>query len=160
MAVKITLAVGDHVRLPMRSLNEHATYQVTDNQVAPAREPVDGLVLSIRNISNGELVKSTRGDLRQYVFEIIYDRTFSSKFASLTNAPRGSERPQATPRWQRVRTLLREGAAQEQLYSSAQPTLMTESPLARFVDGWKIVKVRSKEIDSLEQQEKPHSAAE
>jgi len=153
MATGVKLAVGDHVRLLTRGDNEHKSYQTSDSLVAPEREPVDGLVLSIRDITSGQLVSEVTGDIQAYIIELLNDRTFSTKFASLINAPRGIEKPTATPRWQRVQAVLREATEGGILFSTAMDNLFTESPLARFLDGWKVVKIRSSEVESLEQPE-------
>ncbi len=160
MTEQRSLAVGDHVRLVMRNANHHQSYQVTDNLVAPSREPVDGLVLSIRNIATGELLKNAQGNLDNYVIELLFDRTFSARYASLVNAPRGSERATETPRWKRVRALLREGAEKGQMYATALPNYYEDSPLAKYVDGWKVIKVRSSDIILQEQPEATNEATE
>lgn len=146
MAKDKSLGVGDHVRLLSRSANKHKSYEITENPVVPVREPVDGLILSIREIATGKLMASTTGDLEGFVIEILSERTFNSRFSSLINAPRGSEQPSATPRWRRLREVLREAAAQGQLFSAAMPG----NPLAKYLDGWKVIKVRSNEIETQE----------
>jgi hypothetical protein len=161
MAVKSQiLAVGDYVRLTARDGNQHTTYQAGAGEVATYREPVDGLILSIRDIHTGELVTKTEGDLDQYVVELIYNRTFNPRYASLRNAPRGVEDATATSGWKRLRATLRKSAEEGKLYSSAVPGLFTDSPLAALVDGWKIVKIWSKDIENLEKPEAGEAAAE
>lgn len=152
--INTVLAIGDHVRMRSRMSNEHQSYQVTSEmQVAFAREPMDGLVLSIRDISTGKLIRATTGQTDEYVVELLIDNTFNPKMASPRNAPRTAERVTAAPAWRRMRATLRDLAEKGQILSTNDADLQTESPLAKQLDGWKIIKVRSSDLSSLEQEE-------
>ena len=162
MADKATvehISVGDHVRLKSFMVNQHGSYQVDSSQFASRREPVNGLVLSIRDVKTGQLVASTKGKLEGFVFELLFDNTFSPRFASLRNAPRSADRATATPNWRRMRALLRELAEKGQYVSTSMPDFNTESSVAKLLDGWKIVKIHSDEIVNLEKSE-PEPEAE
>ena len=149
-AVVSPIAVGEHVRLKTFLANLHQTYQVNDSQLAFRREAVNGLVMSIRDIKTGHLVAATDGKTQGYVFELLFDNTFSSRYASIRNAPRNVERATATPAWQRIRETLRELATKEELVSTSTPGFMIDSPFSKLLDGWKVVKVRADELESLE----------
>ena len=47
------LAVGDHIRLKARDNNQHQAYRAGASEVVTFHEPVDGLVLSIRDVRSG-----------------------------------------------------------------------------------------------------------
>lgn len=144
------LSVGDHIRLKTRAANQHGTYNIEDAQVAYSLEPADGLVLSIRDIRSGKLQPKTTDDLDNYVIEMVFDNTFSSKYASTKNAPRTADRASATPLWRAIRTALRQTAEKGELLSTSTPDFFNEGPLAKKLDGWKVIKVHSMEIASLE----------
>ena len=145
----ITLAVGDHVRLKSRAANQHQSFQLTRDELSTQYEPVDGIVLSIREIATGRLLAETSGDLDSYVIELLNERTFSPRYASQRNAPRGTDHPTAAPAWTRLRQALRQAADSGTLYSSTMPTLLTDSPLAKLLDGWKVLRVRSRDIEQI-----------
>lgn len=157
-ATMTALAVGDHVRLKARDGNQHKSFHVSKAESASFREPVDGMVLSIREVRSGKLVPATKGEFDQYIVEMIYSQTFNAKFASLRNAPRGSEDPLTTVSWRRLRAALRATIEKDELFSTAMPSLLTDSPLATLLDGWKVIKVWSTELESLEKPEGPQEA--
>ena len=142
--------IGDRVRLKTRGENRHQAFQVSATEIAHALEPVEGMIFSIRNVGTGQLVALTEQDHAQYVMEVIFQNTFNAKYASTRNAPRGSEDPLATPAWRRLQATLRSAAAQGQLYSTAMSNLPADNPLASLLDGWKIVKVWTGELELLE----------
>jgi hypothetical protein len=145
----IALAVGDHVRLKSRAANQHQSFQLTRDEMSTQYEPVDGIILSIREIASGRLLAQSAGDLDGYVVELLNERTFSPRYASQRNAPRGTDHPTAAPGWDKLRQALRDAADGGVLYSSSLPTLFTESPLAKVLDGWKVLRVRSREIEPI-----------
>lgn len=149
------LAVGDHARLISRDRNQHGSYKVTAAEIATSREPVDGMVLSIRDVQTGQLVARAEGNLDRYVVEVVYVNTFNPRFASTRNAPRGVENPMTTGAWKRLRATLRKAAGEEKLFSTA--TAQAGGPLAEVLDGWRVAKLWANEIESLEQ---PETAAE
>lgn len=150
VASPASYAIGDYVRLKSRMVNQHQSYVITDPLAGYQREPADGLILSIRDIKTGKYVGKTSGDLLNYVIELIYDSTFSSRYASTRNAPRAIDRSQATPAWKRLRAALRVLAEKEEFMATASPDFMNEGPLSKSLDGWKVLKVHSNEITSLE----------
>lgn len=145
------IAVGDHVRLSTFLANDHQSFQVSDIQVSSRREPLTGLVLSIRDIKTGQLLSATRGGFDNFVIELLYDSTFNARYASLRNAPRGVDRVTATPAWRRLRASLREMNEKGEFCGTTMPNFFTESPIAKFLDGWKVVKVHASEIENLEE---------
>ncbi len=151
MATKASLAIGDHVRLKSRAVNQHASFRVTGNHLTPTLEPVDGLILAIRDIASGKLVPEAKGSLDHYVIELLYDRTFNAKYASARNSPRGTERPSAAPAFRRMHDALHQAATNGEFFTSTQPEQLAQSPLGKLLDGWKIIKVRSTDLESLEQ---------
>lgn len=152
------LGIGDHVRLESRAVNSHLSSRLATSESATLLEPVEGLVLSIREIDSGQLVKQAEGEFERYVIEIVYDHTFNIRYASLRNAPRGStESPVNMSSWKRLRAALRAAADRGQFYATTSPTLMTDSPLSALLDGWKVVKIRSNKFVRLE---KPEPVAE
>ncbi len=148
------LGIGDHVRLQSRAVNIHQSSQLAESESATVLEPVEGLILSIREIDSGQLVKQAEGTLENYVIEMVYDHTFNTRYASLRNAPRGStESPVNKPGWKRLRAALRTAADRGQFYPTTAPALLSDSPLASLLDGWKVVKVRSNGFVRLEKPE-------
>ncbi|HEY3417084.1 MAG TPA: hypothetical protein VGM23_09395 [Armatimonadota bacterium] len=155
----ISLSIGDHVRLKTVDSNMHKSYMDASMPTAPLHAPLDGLVLSIRDISTGKLQKQSKGDARNYVIELLVDTTFSPRYASQSNAPRGTERPNLTPGWRRIRAALRENAEKGQLVAST-PELFADSALAPLLDGWKVVKIWSDQISDLEPAKSEETATE
>ena len=149
-AVAPMLAMGDHIRLKTRAANQHGTYNIEDAQVAYSREPADGLILSIREVRTGQLVAKTAGDLKNYVIEMVFDNTFNSKYASTKNAPRSADRVTATPLWRLIRSTLRELAEKGEFLSTTTKNFFDEGPLAKKLDGWKVIKIFSSDLTTLE----------
>jgi len=147
------LAVGDYIRLKKRELNSHQAYRAGVGEMSSFHEAVDGIILSIRNVHTGHLIDKTKGALDQYVVEVVYNRTFNARYASLRNAARGVEDPTTTPGWRKLRAVLRKSTEDGKLFSTASPALLTDSPLASLLDGWKIVKVWSQDLETLEKPE-------
>jgi hypothetical protein len=145
-----SLAIGDQVRLTMRAANMHQSYKVIDQAVAPDREPVDGIIFAIRDISKGTLVASTEGDFDNYVIEILFDRTFNPRYADYSNAPKTVDRPSSAPRYIGVKKALKDAAEKGVFYSTSNQELWADSPLVKHLKGWKIIKVRSNEIETME----------
>jgi hypothetical protein len=152
------LAVGDHVRLKSRAANQHQSFQLTRDELSTQYEPVDGIILSIREIKTGHLLPHTDGNLDNYVIELLNERTFSVRYASQRNAPRGTDHPTTAPAWSRLRDALRQAADSGVLYSSALPTLFTDSPLAKLLDGWKVLRVRSNDMEPVVRTREPEVA--
>lgn len=145
------IGIGDHVRLKSRAVNQHQSSRLAESESATVLEPVEGLVFSIRDIHSGHLVRQAEGTLENYVIEMVYDHTFSTRYASQRNAPRGgTEGPSATASWKRLRAALRGAAERGQFYSTGTTSLLNESPLAALLDGWKVVKIRSNGFEVLE----------
>ncbi|MHB0938970.1 MAG: hypothetical protein ACYDCO_06075 [Armatimonadota bacterium] len=154
------LAVGDHIRLKARDNNQHQAYRAGASEVVTFHEPVDGLVLSIRDVSSGQLRDKTKGALDQYVIEIVYSRTFNPRYASLRNAARGVEDPTTTGGWRKLRAVLRKSVEEGKLFSAASPEQLAAGPLANLLDGWKVVKVWSQELETLEKAEEKAAGEE
>ncbi|MEI6336897.1 MAG: hypothetical protein WCS87_20245, partial [Methylococcaceae bacterium] len=62
-------------------------------------------------------------------------------------------RETATPAYRRVRKALRDAAATGQFFTSLIPESYLSSPLAKQLDGWKIIKIWSKDIAVLNRSE-------
>ncbi|MHB9131373.1 MAG: hypothetical protein ACYDBB_09825 [Armatimonadota bacterium] len=159
MADQITLAVGDYVRLKSYTANENKSAEVTNNRSISAYAPIDGLVLSIREVRSGRMVDKAKGEPSDFVVEVVVDASFSTRYASLRNAPRGSDRPALTPTWRQLSVHLRALAEKGQLFSTATPEQLAGSPLGKVLDGWKVLKVWSHELESMEQPEAEEQTA-
>jgi len=154
------LAVGDYIRLKMRDSNLHQAYRASAGETVTVHESVDGIILAIRSVSTGQLVARTKGALDHFVIEVVHNRTFNPRYASLRNAARGVEDPIANPGWKKLRAVVRKSAEEGKLYSTASPELLTASPLASLLDGWKVIKVWSRDIESLEKPEEKEADEE
>jgi len=150
------MAIGDRVRLKSRMANQHQSFKEMSVEVASFREPMEGMVLSIRNVKTGQLVAQATGNLEQYVIEVIYDHTFNAKFSSLRNAPRGSDAPISTAGWKRLHAALISATEKGQLFSTATLTETADNTMLAMMDGWKVIKVWSNEIENLK---RPETAA-
>jgi hypothetical protein len=117
---------------------------------ARTAEATEGIVCSIRDIRTGKLVPETKGALTGFVLEILHTQTFRFQFSSERNAPRpaGSEVPTDSPLWLKLRTLLREMAGRREFASAGSGALL-EEPFASLLDGWRVVKVKAKAVESL-----------
>jgi hypothetical protein len=147
----VTLEIGDHVRLLTRAANHHSSAVAGGVTPATIREPVDGLVLAIRAVKTGQLMTKTADSMDSYVIEMLVDNTFNPRMASTRNVARTVERPTAAPNWKRIRTNLRDAAANGQLFSVAHENFLAEGPFGKLLDGWKVVKVWSSDVVSLEE---------
>jgi len=142
------LSPGEEVRLPLKVHNQFTGYDPRSlREEGPAR-PIEGIILSIREIASGQLVPLASGDFNQYVLEVLHNRSFDPSFASSQNAGRvgREERPQAAALWEKVRTLLRQMAQERKLISLADGSLPS-SPVVGLLDGWRVVKVRADQIE-------------
>jgi hypothetical protein len=147
-----TIAIGDQVRIPIEVQNAYAGYRIPTHGRSQPTEPVEGLVCSIRHVPTGKLVKAAKGDMNEYVFEILHSRTFNPRFASDRNVG-GSRTPrlvQEYEAWVTVRKMLRERATKGELLSDARGELARQA-LAGVLDGWQLVKMRTPEVESLEE---------
>jgi hypothetical protein len=142
-----TPAVGDEVRLAADVRNEHARYEhfsVSER----TREPVDGLVVAIREISSGQRVKVAAGDARRYVFDILHDQTFDPSFSSKGNSQGASVgRVQDSQTFSRMQRALRERSGKSE--QSADEMLLNP-PLSTLLDGWRLVRVCAARVDVKE----------
>jgi hypothetical protein len=148
-----SISVGDQVRVPLEVDNAYAGYQMPVEQKRAMEEPVEGLVCSIRHVPTGKLVKTASGAMDEYVFEILHSRSFNPRFSSDYNVGK-SKVPrlvQEYETWSAVRTALRELAAKGELLSDARGELAKQA-LAPNLDGWRVVKMRSSVIESLEEE--------
>lgn len=148
-----SISVGDQVRVPLEAENAYVGYQIPADRRRATGEPIEGLVCSIRNVSTGQLVKTASGNMSDYVFEILHSHSFSPRFASEHNVG-GSKAPrlvQEYETWLKVRQALRDLAAKGELLSDARGEL-AEQVLAPHLDGWRLVKMRSAVMESLEEE--------
>jgi len=142
------LAPGEAIRLPLRAHNQFPGYDPRLLREEGPSRPIEGIVLSIREIASGQLVPLASGNLSQYVLEVLHNRSFDASFSSSHNAGRATagEPPQASAVWERVRALLREMAAERKLVSISDGSI-SSSPLGTLLDGWRVVKVRADQIE-------------
>jgi len=142
------VAIGDHVRLPAGVENECINYR-QETRAEVRVNPTQGIVLSIRDIKSGQLVAVAAGDTSQYLFELLQDRTFLPGFSSDHNAGKGVTRVGENPAWARLRGALRQKTGRGELANQAT-TLTHQPPVASVLDGWRMVKVRARALESLE----------
>ena len=148
---QLPISPGEVVRLSLRSHNEYAGYDPRLLREEGPSRPIEGIVLSIREVATGSLVALAAGDFKKYVVEVIHTRSFDPAFGSLQNAGKVSagERAKRGPLWDKMRNTLRQMAAEHKLISLADGSLNT-SPLNEMLDGWRIVKVRADQIEVAE----------
>lgn len=152
------VSVGDEVQVPLESRNEYQGYDVFPHQVGSPGQLIHGLICSIREVSSGELVGVAAGNFRQYVFEILHSNSFHPRFGTERNSE-GSQGPGGladNPVWSQLRQQIREAAKRGKLVSHAAGHL-DEEPFASLLDGWRIVKVWTGEVESLEETAAPAS---
>jgi hypothetical protein len=148
-----SISVGDQVRVPLEADNAYAGYQLPVDQKRAMDEPIEGLVCAIRHVPTGKLVKTASGNMNEYVFEILHSRSFNPRFSSDHNVGK-SKVPrlvQEYETWSAVRQALRDLAAKDELLSDARGELAKQA-LAPSLDGWRLVKMRSPVIESLEEE--------
>lgn len=138
------MSVGDAVRLPLTEKNEYA-----NRDAAPDAGATEGLVCSIRQVATGEFVATAAGNLRQYVLEILVNRTFHPAFASAQNlGPNPVPRVMDNPVWRSVRDRLVSLRNQGQLPGGGPAVL--SGPLKDLIDTWGLMRVRTKALQMLE----------
>jgi len=126
----VAVAIGDEITFPAP----------TRLPGAQAREQLAGIVCSIREIRTGMPVKKTKGDLMQYVLEVLDSRTFASEMSSAANSDTSAAR-------RRVQAYLRKSSQGKRIPTLAGGAL-AETGLGAL-DGWRIVKVRSAEVEPV-----------
>jgi len=147
-----TIGIGDHVRLPAGVPNEVVAYQLQTRQEGRSN-PIQGIVLSIRDVRSGQLVAVAAGDPGQYLFEVLQDRSFQPGFASDHNVGgKGIPHITANPLWVRLRTALRQKTGRGELGNQATGYMNTP-PVTGVLDGWRLVKVRARSLENLDQTE-------
>jgi len=149
---KVSLSVGDEVRVPAGAPNLFSRYTLPTGSWQRSAPLIQGIICSIRHLPTGRLVAKTTLAINQYVLEVLHDQSFQEGFASAGNAAsagRPSDRITQNPLWQRVRQSLADLAAQGQLVSQAAGTLYS-SPVASLLDGWRVVKVWAEQIEPAE----------
>ncbi|NIM06429.1 MAG: hypothetical protein GTO55_08515 [Armatimonadetes bacterium] len=142
------LAPGEEIRLSLRTHNQFTGYDPRLLREEGPSRPIEGIILSIREIASGQLVPLASSDFGRYVLEVLHNRSFDPSCASAENAPSGAtgDRPQAAPLWEKVRSTLRAMTKERRLVSLTDGSL-SSSPLATMLDGWRIVKVRADQIE-------------
>jgi len=139
-----TPAIGDEVRVPAEVRNEHANYEHAPDAEG-AREPIDGLVISIREISSGHHVKVAAGESRNYVFDLLQSQTFDPRFASKSNSQGVTAgRIEEGSAYLEVQAALRRRTVQAR--ETNAENLLHEPPLAGLLDGWRLVRVCAAEV--------------
>ena len=142
-----TPAVGDEVRLAADVRNEYSRYEHAPGNER-TREPVDGLVVAIREISSGQRVKVAAGDARRYVFDVMHNQTFDPRFSSKGNAQDASAgRVQDSQAFTRVQSALRERSGKSE---QSADELLLNPPLSALLDGWRLVRVCAGRVEVKE----------
>jgi hypothetical protein len=135
----VVINIGDEVTAPVAT--RLVPYRpVTPIGPATARDHVTGLVSSIRDIRTGKTVKTATGDMNNFVFEVLDDRTFERGMSSPNNSESRAARAQ-------VQALLKKMSQQKEMPTLAEAAA-NEKGFAGL-DGWRIVKVRSAEIEPV-----------
>jgi hypothetical protein len=98
---------------------------------------MSGIVCSIRDIRTGELRPVASGDLSQYVFEVVDVESFEPRLSSAKN----SDKPELK---RQLQAAVKRLAAAGKLLAAANGTLDAE--LKKGLDGWRIVKIHSKDL--------------
>jgi len=143
-----TPAIGDEVRVPVDVRNEFAGYEHSPG-LEGAREPVDGLVVAIREISSGARVKVAAGDARRYVFDLLHDQTFDPRVSSKTNSQGVlAGRVQEGPTYAQVQEVLRGPAAKTRNFTARD--LLGQPPFSNILDGWRLVRIRAARVEVKE----------
>lgn len=144
---RATPAVGDHVRVPAKARNEFARYGCLPS-AGGAREPVDGLIVSIREISSGKPVKVAAGDPRRYVFELLHMQTFDPRVSSQGNsqgAAAGRIRDSLT--FAQVQQALRERARRSAPIGVHD--MLSQPPFSDLLDGWRLMRFCCAQVNVL-----------
>jgi len=144
---RATPAVGDAVRVPADIRNEFARYEHSPGMEG-TREPLDGLVVSIREISSGQRIKVAAGDARRYVFDLLHDQTFDPHLSAKANSQGVTAgRVHESPVYGKVQAALRE---QSRRGTTAAYDTLSQPPLSSILDGWRLVRVCAADVDVTE----------
>ncbi len=143
-----TPAVGDEARVPADVRNEFGRYGQAPGSEA-ARQPIDGIVIAIREVSSGRPVKVAAGDPRRYVFDLLHDQTFDPRVSSKTNSQGAmAGRLRDSPAFQRVQQALRQLAHHAAVTRGMEA--LAAPPLRDLLDGWRLIRVCAAQVDVTE----------
>jgi hypothetical protein len=144
------VSVGDAVKIPAEARNLIGRYDAGLAKGGRGTQAIEGIVASIRRVATGELVVATKGDIADYVLEIVHNETFLRPFSSdrNTGGPRGPETLRANAAWNRVGEALRQMAGRKRFVSTASGRF-SEEPFESLLDGWRVVKVRASLVEPL-----------
>lgn len=144
----VTPAVGDQVRVPTDVRNDFRPYEHSPGTPG-ARQPLDGTLIAIREISSGRPVKVAAGDPRGYVFDILDDRTFDPRVAAKANSQGAiSGQVRTSAAFHRVQQAIRQRTGRTAPVNGAGA--LAESPLHGLLDGWRVVRVCTAQIEVTE----------
>ena len=145
---RVTPAVGDEVRVPADVRNEFVGYEHSRG-LEGTREPVDGIIISIREIASGQRVKVAAGDPRGYVFDLLDDRTFDPRVSSKSNTQGVTGgRVYDSPAFGQIQRALREHA--DRTVAAGADALLGQEPLSAILDGWRLVRVCAARVEVKE----------
>ncbi|MBN1460452.1 MAG: hypothetical protein JXA57_13025 [Armatimonadetes bacterium] len=146
-----SVSVGDLVRIPPDAYTAIRGYASPGGGEARSAEAIVGVVCSVRNISTGNLVTQTRGDLTGFVLELIHSQTFRPHYGSdrNTGGPRGPEDIRQNPVLNHLRRTLHDLARKGNKINTAGVGF-TQEPLKSVLDGWRVVKVKAEVVESAE----------
>ncbi len=144
------VAVGDPVRLPPEVGNQIIQYDPKMALEARAAEAVEGIVCSIRSIRTGKYVQKTRGDLSEFVLEVLHSQTFRFQYSSERNVAGSiaADVSAENPVWLKFRSILQEASSRGD-FAGARAAVLGEEPFSSLLDGWRVVKVRAEAVEPL-----------
>jgi hypothetical protein len=141
---RVTPAIGDEVRVSAEVRNEHVAYAHAAGTEG-GREPIDGLVVSIREISSGRRVKVAAGDARNYVFDLLDTQTFDPRFSSKINSQGvAAGHIEAGATYGQVQAALRQRSVEAKEVGAE--ALLRQEPFSALLDGWRLVRVCAAEV--------------
>jgi hypothetical protein len=144
------VSVGDAVKVPVEARNLIGRYDAGLAKGGRGTQAIEGIVASIRRVATGEMAAATKGDISDYVLEIVHNETFLRPFSSdrNTGGPRGAESVRGNAAWNKVGEALRQMAGKKRFVSTASGRF-SEEPFESLLDGWRVVKVRASLVEPL-----------
>lgn len=145
---RTTPAIGDEVRVPAETRNEFVRYEHAPGTEG-GREPIDGVIASIREISSGQLLKVAAGDARRYVFDLVRNDTFDPRVSSKRNSQgviAGRVRDSAI--FRELQQALRQHAGKAP--TTAAIDMLAQPPFSDLLDGWRLIRVHAARVEVKE----------
>jgi len=137
--------LGDEVRVPTDTRNDFRRYAHSAGTMSP-RQPIDGIIVAIRDIASGRPVRAAAGDARRYVFDLLHEQTFDPRTSSKTNSQGAAPgHVQDADAFVRLQQALHHLAGRD-----APPSGLTalSAPAVRSrLDGWRIIRVCASNVE-------------